>query len=78
MQPVREADAGGKIWRLLKPMYGLGDSSRNWFLTISDALVKLGCRKIDTDHAMFYHNVGGSLNGIVSMHVDDLCLLPMI
>ena len=74
VKPVKEADAQGKLWRLLKPMYGLGDSSRQWYLTIAENLKQLGCKRLDTDHAVFYFKEHGRLKGIITMHVDDLCI----
>ena len=74
VKPVKEADAQGKLWRLLKPMYELGDSSRQWYLTIAENLKQLGCRRLDTDHAVFYFKEHGRLKGIITMHVDDLCI----
>ena len=70
--PVKEADAGDTLWRLKKPMHGLEDSGRYWYLTIAEKLVELGCSKLDTDHAVFSLQRNGILQGMVTLHVDDL------
>ena len=73
VKPVKEADAQGKLWWLLKPMYGLGDSSRQWYLTIAENLRNLGCKRLDTDYAVFYFKEDGRLKVLITMHVEWQC-----
>ena len=72
VEPVKEAAVPGMIWQMLKPGYGLADASHKWYETLSAELVKLGCQKLHTDHAVFYYIKRDRLCGIVSCHVDDL------
>ena len=54
-------------------MYGLTDASLKWYKTLADRLVKLGCKRLTVDPAMFYwHDEDGKLAGLVCWHVDDM------
>ena len=72
VKPVPEAGHQGLLWRLKKPMYGLGDSGRLWYLTIVSFLEERGCSKLITDLAFLYYHKEGILHGIITIHVDDL------
>ena len=73
VQPPKTHAKPGVIWRLLKPMYGLGDASLQWYKTLAATLIKLGCKRLTTDPAMFYwHGPGGELEGLLAWHVDDM------
>ena len=72
VRPVAEANHQGLLWRLKKPMYGLGDSGRIWYLTIIGFLQEKGCQTLITDLAFAYYIKDEQLHGIITMHVDDL------
>ena len=73
VQPPKLNSKPGIIWRILKPMYGLGDASLQWYKTLANKLIKLGCKRLTTDPAMFYWlDSAGQLGGILCLHVDDL------
>ena len=64
----------GKVWRLRKPMYGLKDAARKWFLTLRNELKKLGCEQSTIDLCMFTYHVEGKLCGMFVTHVDDFLI----
>ena len=72
VKPVAEAGHAGLLWLLRKPMYGLGDSGRIWYLTIILFLQEKGCVTLITDLAFAYYIKDGVLHGIVTLHVDDI------
>ena len=73
VQPPKDAVAPGYIWLLQKPMYGLTDASLKWYQTLADRLIKLGCKRLTTDPAMFYwQDQDGKLAGLACWHVDDM------
>ena len=74
VKPVREAAVPGMLWKMLKPGYGLSDASKKWYETLAGELIKLGCEKLSTDHAVFFYKKNGKLMGIISCHVDDLVI----
>ena len=73
VQPPKDAVAPGHVWLLVKPMYGLTDASLKWYQTLADRLIKLGCKRLTTDPAMFYwQDENGKLAGLACWHVDDM------
>ena len=72
VEPPVEAKASGKIWRMLKPLYGLRDAPRRWYLSVAEYLISLGFAqcKLDSSVFMFIDN-NKQLNGLVLVHVDD-------
>jgi len=69
------AEAGlpaGKIWRLLKPVYGTRDAARAFYSNLSKELEKLGCRRLDTDLATYVWYDKGEVAGMAATHVDDI------
>ena len=53
-------------------MYGLDDSSRNWYFTLKDTLLELGCVISKLDKCVFCYYEGTKLQGMLITHVDDL------
>ena len=69
--PPAEIKQEGVIWKLNKAAYGLEDASRNWYFSVKEELVKLGCKQSELDKALFRWYNNGMLEGIFVMHVDD-------
>ena len=63
----------GYLWKLKKTVYGLNDAARAWYLRVKTELISLGLSISKLDHALFYYNFNGSLEGIICLHVDDFC-----
>lgn len=74
VRPPRQLKKPGIIWKLEKPAYGLSDSSRNWYISLSQYLVSIGCEKSRWDKALFYYRVSNKLCGIMLIHVDDFIM----
>ena len=62
----------GKLFKVIKRLYGLKDASRGWCQEIADYLISLGCEQSSMDKAIFYMKDKGELIGIVCTHIDDL------
>ena len=62
---------GGLFAKVLKALYGLKESSRDWHLELSDTLMGLGFRRSNVDKCLFIKGSGRSRIEIV-IHVDDL------
>ena len=72
VKPPKESDtAKGIIWKLKHGLYGLKDGARQFYLSVKEELLRLGCKMCDIDPAMFFLNNGGMLSGIICCHVDD-------
>jgi hypothetical protein len=63
----------GKHCRLLKTLYGLKQSARQWFNTLVAALEKFGLTQLTADSCVFVGGYGDDLI-IVAIYVDDILL----
>ena len=72
VKPPKEAtDDKGKLWKLVKCLYGLRDASRQWYFKVRTTLLALGFKQSDLDPGVFYRHENGNLIGLVGLHVDD-------
>lgn len=69
--PKESGTAEGIVWKLKHGLYGLKDGARQFYLSVKEELLKLGCKMCEIDPAMFFLHKGGKLSGIVCCHVDD-------
>ena len=58
------------VWRLLRSLYGLKQGSKNWYNAMHQALVELGFTRSETDHGVFFKQVGKDII-ILAIHFDD-------
>ena len=75
--PPKERRVPGILWKLLKPVYGLVDAPRGWYLALDGKLLKAGCENCTLDSAMYFHFSSDSsnnkvLSGMALTHVDDI------
>ena len=74
--PPRERRVPGVIWKLLKPVYGLADAPRGWYLALDQQMRVMGCENCVYDPAMYLnYNRSGErkmIEGIAVTHVDDI------
>ena len=62
----------GKVWKFLKPLYGLGDASQRWHTKAKGIFVgKLKGVQSRIDPAVFIWSRDGVTIGVLSAHVDD-------
>lgn len=72
IKPPKEADVeNGMIWKLKKCLYGLNEAARQFYQSVADCLLSLGCTKSALDPALFYMKKDGQLKGIIACHIDD-------
>ena len=71
VKPPPEKAKPGFVWKLIKPVYGLIDASRQWFLTIKNHLETLGMTQSLGDSCLFYFRQEEKLGGLILLHVDD-------
>lgn len=60
------------MWKLKTCGYRLKDASRAWYWTVREELVKLGAQLSPRDPPLFYWHCNNLLNGLLSIHVDDI------
>ena len=75
MRIPKDIRKDGMIWKLKKPLYGLNDASRKFWLRMKDIFKDIGLVKLSGDEAVYYkHSDQGKLEGMISTHVDDFDL----
>ena len=75
VKPPKEAGLDkNKVWKLKKPLYGLNDASRKFYLKVNNIFTEIGCQRSKIDPALFYMQKNGKLEGLVAAHVDDFIL----
>ena len=68
--------AEGKVMRLLKCLYGLKESSRQWNILIDTVLKKLGFKRLLSDVGMYVKGEG--VDAVyIALYVDDLFIVGM-
>merc|ERR1712089_42151 len=65
----------GKIWKLLKPLYGLDDASRKFYLIVRETLKNLKLNTLPGDDAVYYQHNNGKLIGMILSLVDDFTIV---
>merc|ERR1712002_778987 len=74
VRPPKDIEKEGKVWKLLKPLYGLDDASRKFYLKVKETLQKLGLKTLPGDDAVYYEHKNGELKGLILSHVDDFTI----
>ena len=72
LKPPVDVRTKGVLWKLKKPVYGLGDSARMWYLTLKNSLLNSGCSMSVLDKSVFRYYSNNKLLGIMVTHVDDV------
>merc|ERR1712121_611365 len=74
VRPPNDIEKEGVIWKLFKPLYGLDDASRKFYLKVKETLQKLGLKTLLGDDAVYYEHKNGKLMGLILSHVDDFTI----
>merc|ERR1712112_631426 len=74
VRPPKDIEKEGKVWKLLKPLYGLDDASRKFYLKVKETLQKMGLKTLPGDDAVYYEHKDGELKGLILSHVDDFTI----
>ena len=61
--PPRKRRVPGVIWKLLKPVYGLADAPRGWYLALAQQMRVMGCENCVYDPAMYLNYNRSSTSG---------------
>ena len=72
INPPPEADIKhGVVWKLKHCLYGLNDGARQFYLSVKEHLLSLGCVSSTLDPAFFCYKEKGKLKGMICCHIDD-------
>jgi Reverse transcriptase (RNA-dependent DNA polymerase) len=68
----KSPDAGTRVLRLVKTLYGLKQSGRRWYQKLTSIFTSLGLIQCSVDQAVFYKsNPRANELTVVAVHVDD-------
>ena len=62
----------GKVCLLKKSLYGLKQSSRQWYLTFNDYIQQIGFEMSKYDNCVFIKKKNGSVVAYLFLYVDDM------
>ncbi len=71
IKPPKGFEKEGTLWKLKKCLYGLKDGSRNFYFSVKEDLIGLGCVVSDLEPTLYMYYEKGKLEGILISHVDD-------
>ena len=54
LKPPVEANSKGKLSKLNKCVYGLGNALQHWYLKVQNRMIKHGAQVSNLDQAIFY------------------------
>lgn len=76
MKPPKEFRKDGPeiVWKINKPVYGLKDGARGWFLTLKKELLEWGCKPLKLDPSVYTYLYENQLAGFLVIHVDDFMI----
>ena len=73
IEPPKDIKKEGKIWNLKKPLYGLNDVSRKFWLKVREVFNEYGLKILKGDEAFYYrYDVESYLDGMISSHIMTL------
>jgi len=71
MPPPPMTLAPGKVWMLVKSLYGLVQAPRAWYDTLTAQLLRMGFRVSPFNPCIYIHTTKAL---IISVHVDNICM----
>ena len=72
MEPPKDVKKEGKIWKLKKTILWTNDASCQFWLKVREVFDECKLRILDGDEGFYFrHDENCSLEGMVSIHVDD-------
>ena len=72
IKPPPKCEKQNVIWKLNVCVYGLNDASRTWYFRVKEELELLNVKCSHKEPALFYWHYDGTLQGLITIHVDDL------
>jgi hypothetical protein len=71
VEPPKYLKKGNQVWKLKKPLYGLDEASRKFWLRVKEIFKKEGLKNVNGDEAFYFCYENDKLQGMVLTHVDD-------
>ena len=71
VEPPKDLKKEEILWKLRKPLYGLDDASRKFWLRVKEILEGDGLKTVIGDEAFYFCYDSNGLQGMILTHVDD-------
>ncbi|GAB1867410.1 Reverse transcriptase Ty1/copia-type domain-containing protein [Camponotus japonicus] len=71
---LKELEAGNKVCKLNKALYGLRQAGRRWYVKLNEELKQFGLNRSNIDPCIYHMNQGEDLL-LVAIYVDDLLVV---
>lgn len=72
-QPKGYEDGTNRVFKLIKALYGLRESPRDWYECFDKYMIKLGFRKSNVELCLYIHGKGENIIYLL-IYVDDLLI----
>ena len=74
IEPPKDIREDGIIWKLHKPLYGLNDAGRRFWIRVKKILSDNQYMTVQGGEAFYYKKDHGELSGMVLIHIDDFMM----
>ena len=74
MAVLKDICEEGKVWKLKKPLHGLSDVGRRFWISFKKWIELNGYERLRGDSAVYYKRKNGELIGIILLHMDDVII----
>ena len=74
VKPPKDIAKNDILWRLKKPLYGLDDASRKFWLRVRNMFLEMKFKIIEGDEAFYYLRENDQLRCMILTHVDDFII----
>ena len=65
---------GGKCYKLIRSLYGLPQSGRNWNMLFVGFIISMGFKQMREDLCLFILVIDGKIVALIALYVDDLLI----
>lgn len=72
--PPGDPNYGKGFWRLNKALYGLRQSGRQWYQTISNFIISNGFIQLISEPCIFYKSYNNVISCLIGIYVDDMII----
>ena len=73
--PQGDPNYGKGFWKLNKALYGLRQSGRQWYKTITNFITNNGFKQLKSEPCMFFKIFNNKVTCLIGIYVDDMIIM---